>query len=73
MYGALTSFRIDGNTTRERSVAITDYLTKAWRIFTVRRGGVTNGEVIRVTPALYNTPQDSDRLARALRAAARRF
>ena len=73
MYGALTSFRIDGNTTRERSVAITDYLTKAWRIFTVRRGGVTNGEVIRVTPALYNTPQDSDRLARALGAAARRF
>lgn len=73
MYGALTSFRIDGNTTREQSVAITDYLTNEWGVFTVRRGGVTKGEVIRVTPALYNTPQDSDRLARALKAAAKRF
>ncbi|MEX3508964.1 hypothetical protein VVR84_05380 [Kocuria carniphila] len=42
-------------------------------MFTVRRGGVAKGEVIRVTPALYNTPQDSDLLARALKAAARRF
>jgi len=73
MYGALTSFRIDGNTTREQSVAITDYLTNEWGVFTVRRGGVAKGEVIRVTPALYNTPQDSDLLARALKAAARRF
>lgn len=50
-----------------------DYLTNEWGVFTVRRGGVAKGEVIRVTPALYNTPQDSDLLARALKAAARRF
>lgn len=40
MYGALTSFRIDGNTTREQSVAITDYFFNERGVFTVRRGGV---------------------------------
>lgn len=73
MYGALTSFRIDGNTTSAHTNAITKYLTEEWGVFTVRRGGVTRGEVVRVTPALYNTVDDADLFARALRAAAARF
>lgn len=73
MYGAITSFRIDGNTTAAQSTAITNYLTEEWGVFTVRRGGVSRGDVIRVTPALYNNLDDADLLARALRAAAARF
>lgn len=73
MYGALTSFRIDGNTTSAHTNAITTYLTQEWGVFTVRRGGVQRGEVVRVTPALYNTLEDADLFARALRTAASRF
>ena len=73
MYGALTSFRIQGNTTSAQSTAITKYLSDEWGVFTVRRGGVERGEVVRVTPALYNTMDDADLFARALRAAASRF
>lgn len=73
MYGALTSFRIHGNTTSAQSTAITKYLRDEWGVFAVRRGGVERGEVIRVTPALYNTMDDADLLARAVRAAASKF
>ncbi len=73
MYGALTSFRIAGKTTNAQSTAITKYLSEEWGVFTVRRGGVALGEVVRVTPALYNTLDDADLFARALRAAAARF
>ncbi len=73
MYGALTSFRIDGNTTSAQSTAVTKYLSDKWGVFTVRRGGVERGEVIRVTPALYNTMADADLFARAVRAAASKF
>lgn len=67
MYAALTSFRVEGRTTKQDTTAITDWLMKNHKIFTVRRGGVTRGEVVRVTPGLYNTPADSDALAKALR------
>lgn len=67
MYGALTAFRVEGRTKKEDSTAIAKWLLEKHNIFTVRRGGVAAGEVIRVTPALYNTPDDSRRLAAALR------
>ncbi len=67
MYGALTAFRLQGRTSKEDSTAITKWLLEKHNIFTVRRGGVAAGEVVRVTPALYNTPEESRRLAAALR------
>ncbi|WP_439279818.1 aminotransferase class V-fold PLP-dependent enzyme [Microbacterium sp. A93] len=72
-YGAITAFRLDGNNTSQQTTAITDYLLAEWGVFTVRRGGVGAGEVIRVSPALYNDVRDADLVARAVRAAARRF
>ncbi len=73
MYAALTAFRVEGRAAKVDTVAMTDWLLKKHNIFTVRRGGVARGEVIRVTPALYNTPADSDRLAAALRELVRVF
>lgn len=67
MYSALTAFRIKDKVERKDSDVITKFLLDKHNIFTVRRGGVAGGEVIRVTPALYNTPQDSERLAAALK------
>lgn len=67
MYAALTSFRVTGRTTKADTTAIATWLREKHGIFTVRRGGVARGEVVRVTPALYNTPEHCDRLAAALR------
>ncbi|WP_413542782.1 aminotransferase class V-fold PLP-dependent enzyme [Citricoccus nitrophenolicus] len=72
-YGAITAFRITGNTTSAQTTAIANYMTDEWGVFTVRRGGVAAGEVLRVSPALYNDVKDADRAAEAIRAAARRF
>ncbi|HUR03598.1 MAG TPA: hypothetical protein VM347_13735, partial [Nonomuraea sp.] len=41
------------------------------RVFTVRRGGVSAGDCVRVTPALFTSTDDVDRLAMALRDVAR--
>jgi selenocysteine lyase/cysteine desulfurase len=38
------------------------------KVHVVRRKGVANGPVIRVTPALFTTHDDVDALASALRA-----
>lgn len=69
---AITSFRLKGRTTKEDNDAIVDELFKKYGIFTVRRTGVERGDCVRVTPALYNTPGDVDRLAQALTEMARR-
>ncbi|MEU4226345.1 aminotransferase class V-fold PLP-dependent enzyme [Nonomuraea sp. NPDC026600] len=67
MYGAITAFRVSGRTSEADNVAITDQLMSRHRIFTVRRGGVSAGDCVRVTPALFTSTDDVDRLALALR------
>ena len=42
-------------------------LLDRYGIFTVWRTGVARGDCVRVTPALYNSPADVDRLIEALR------
>lgn len=66
MYSALTSFRVQGRVTKADTTAMTAWLMERHHIFTVRRGGVARGEVVRVTPGLYSSASDSDRMARAL-------
>ncbi|MEU9888298.1 aminotransferase class V-fold PLP-dependent enzyme [Sphaerisporangium sp. NPDC051011] len=73
MYGAITSFRLRGRTSAADNNAIQAWLLKRHDIFTVRRGGVAAGDCIRVTPALYNSPADCDRLAEALHDLVRTF
>ncbi|MCG5212955.1 aminotransferase class V-fold PLP-dependent enzyme [Streptosporangium sp. KLBMP 9127] len=73
MYGTITAFRVSGRTSEADNVAISDYLMSRYRIFTVRRGGVTRGDCVRVTPALFTSAGDVDRLAAALHDVARRM
>lgn len=72
MAAAITSFRLGGKTSREDNQAIVQELFDQHQLFTVWRTGVARGDCIRVTPALYNTPADCERLAAALRAIAAR-
>lgn len=67
MVAAITSFRLHGRRTAAENQAVVKTLLERYGIFTVWRAGVFNGDCVRVTPALYNTPADVDRLAIALK------
>ena len=72
MVGALTAFRIKGRGDRESNNALTRTLLDEFGIFTFARTGIAKGDCVRVTPALYSTPADADRLVRALQILATR-
>lgn len=73
LYGAITAFRIKGRTTKDDNEAIARYLMDTHRIFTVPKGGTATGDCIRVTPALFTSTDQVDRLAEALPDVARKF
>lgn len=64
---ALSAFRLHGDGSREGNQAVVQRLFDEYQLFTVWRTGVAQGDCVRVTPALYNTPGDCERLAAALR------
>jgi selenocysteine lyase/cysteine desulfurase len=67
MVAGITSFRLHGRTGRSENQALVTELFDRHGIFTVWRTGLATGDCVRVTPALYNAPADSDRLAEALK------
>jgi len=67
LVAAITSFRLHGRKGGEENRAIASELLERYGLFTVQRTGLARGDCVRVTPALYNTPADVDRLAAALR------
>ncbi len=72
LVGALTAFRLKGNGGRDFNLGVTRTLHDEFRIFSFQRTGIAKGDCVRVTPALYNTPADADRLVAALTAIAAR-
>jgi len=72
LVGAITSFRLHGNGDRARNIAISRTLADEFRIFTVARSGLSKGDCVRVTPALYNSIVDAGKLVAALRVMAAR-
>lgn len=73
MYGGITSFRIRGRGTKLENEILVKYLFEKYGIFTVQRGGVHLGDCVRITPALFTTIADVERLVAALEDAAQRF
>lgn len=67
MTAAITSFRVRGRTSGEETQKIVAELRDRHGIFTARRTGIERGDCIRVTPALYNSAADVDRLVAALK------
>jgi selenocysteine lyase/cysteine desulfurase len=65
-YGAITSFRLAGKTSKADNDAIVVKLRDSHKVMTVRRAGVAKGQCIRVTPALFTEEADLDRLVEAL-------
>jgi isopenicillin-N epimerase len=69
---AITSFRLWGRLGQAENQAVARELLERYGLFTVWRTGIARGDCVRVTPALYNTPADVDRLAEALKQLAAR-
>jgi len=67
LHAGITSIRIKGRTSLEDNLALVKTLLDDHAIFTVHRTGVAMGCCVRVTPSLYNTPQDSLKLVAALK------
>ena len=63
----ITGVRLHGRGTRDANQAVVRTLHDEYRLFTQWRTGLAKGDCVRVTPALYNSAADADRLARALR------
>ena len=66
MYAGITSFRFSGKTSSADNTAIVTELRDKFGILTVRRSGVSKGNCIRVSPALYTSEADLDKLVLAL-------
>lgn len=66
-YGAITAFRLKGQTSHDANIALAKRLLDAHGIFTVHRDGLASGSCVRVTPALATTIEEVDRLVAALR------
>jgi selenocysteine lyase/cysteine desulfurase len=66
LVAAITSFRIHGQGGKEQNQALVQQLFDRYQLFTVWRTGLAGGDCVRVTPALYNRPADTARLASAL-------
>lgn len=66
MYAAITSFRIKGKTSREENMELMKTLTDKYGIFTTTMGSINSGSGIRVSPALYNSKEDANKLAAAI-------
>lgn len=68
MSAGITSFRLAGKTSATDNNAIVAELRDKHGVFTVRRAGVAKGQCIRISPALYTTEADLDKLVAALKA-----
>lgn len=66
MYAGITSFRIKGKGSYQENADLMKLLHEKYGIFTVAIGGLANGGGIRVSPSLYNTREDMDKLAAAI-------
>lgn len=67
MVVALASFRMNGQTSTEANNAIVKTLFDQHGVLTVRRTGPAAGDCVRVTPSIYNNPDDVLKLAKGLK------
>jgi isopenicillin-N epimerase len=58
MYAGITSFRRRGRNSLDENIALARKLLEDAKIFTVHRAGLASGACVRVTPALFNNPDD---------------
>lgn len=70
---AIGAFRLAGQTAWSHAQAVQQRFLDRHKVLVVAKRGLASGPVMRVTPALFNTPTDIDRLVRAIRTEHRMF
>lgn len=70
VHAGITAIRVKGRTTPAENAKVAAELLEKHNIFTVTRSGLASGPCIRITPALYHTEADVQKLVRALRSVA---
>jgi isopenicillin-N epimerase len=73
MYAGITSLRRRGRTSVEENIALARRLLEDAKIFTVHRPGLASGACIRVTPAVFNHPDEIAQLLKTLTGPAARW
>lgn len=68
MAAGITSFRLAGKISAADNNATVAALRDQHGVFSVRRGGVAKGQCIRISPALYTSEADMDKLVAGLKA-----
>jgi isopenicillin-N epimerase len=63
----ITSFRLNGGVTNDQNQRLIETLRDRYGLFTARRTGISRGDCVRVTPAVYNSAADVDRLVTAIK------
>jgi isopenicillin-N epimerase len=63
----ITSFRLNGGVSSEHNQRIVETLRDRYGLLTARRTGIARGDCVRITPAIYNSAADLDRLAAAIK------
>ena len=66
----ISSFRLRGQTSVAQNAALSQRLLREHRVFAVMRDGLASGACVRVTPAIFTSEAQVDRLVVALRALA---
>lgn len=67
-YGAISAFRLRGLKTMEQARQVQAHFLARHRLLVVAKSGLASGPVMRVTPALFNTTPELDRLVAAIQA-----
>lgn len=67
-YGAISAFRLRGLKTMEQARQVQARFLTQHQVLVVAKSGLASGPVMRVTPALFNTTSELDRLVAALQA-----
>ncbi len=66
-YGAITSFRLAGMRTVAQAKQAQALFVEKHKVLVVAKAGLASGPVLRVTPALFTTTSELDRLVAAIR------
>lgn len=72
-YGAISAFRLPGMKTGEQAKQAQARFIERHKLLVVAKAGLASGPVLRVTPGLFNSSEELDRLVRAIQAERRLF
>ncbi|GKS95348.1 aminotransferase class V-fold PLP-dependent enzyme [Acidovorax sp. SUPP2825] len=67
-HGAISAFRLAGLRTMEQARKVQERFISKHGVLVVAKSGLASGPVMRVTPSLFNTTEELDRLVAAIQA-----